>query len=123
MAQEVLDKAVCVSCGADVREGTTFCYACGKLVAKATEVKDKGDEPVRKPVEKIEENPAEPESDKSEKLANAAAERKKSRLGQRKPKKILWEEPGATSNKVFMLVCVLIAVVSAGLVFLMVFVK
>jgi len=123
MAEETLDKAVCGSCGADVREGTTFCYACGKPVAKATVVEDKINEPAVERVKTTDEKPADPETDKSEKLANAAAERKKSRIGQRKPKRVVWEEPGATSNRVFLLVCLLIAVIAGGLVFLMVFVK
>jgi len=123
MAEEPLDKAVCISCGADVREGTTFCYACGKPVAKVTEVEDKVDEPAVESIKTTEEKSAEPGADKSEKLANAAAERKKSRVGQRKPKKVVWEEPGAASNRIFLLVSVLIAVVAGGLVFLMVFVK
>ena len=62
-------------------------------------------------------------TEKSEKLASAAAERKKSRLGQRKPKQIIWEEPGASSNRIFMLLCVLIFVLAAGVVFLTVFIK
>ena len=123
MAEEPLDKAVCISCGADVREGTTFCYACGKPVTKATKVEDKVIEPAVEPLKTIEEKSADTETDKSEKLANAAAKRKKSRIGQRKPKKVVWEEPGAASNRIFLLVSVLIAVIAGGLVFLMVFVK
>src|SRR5438045_2846396 len=38
MAETIIDRAVCESCGADVRDGTTFCYNCGKSVnAEASE--------------------------------------------------------------------------------------
>ena len=33
MAEAVVEKEPCVKCGAEVREGTTFCYACGGRVA------------------------------------------------------------------------------------------
>ena len=127
MAEAVIEKAVCFSCGADVREGTAFCYACGKPVANGSGDLDIAEDTVTEPIavedEVAVEKPSEREIDRSEKLAAAAAERKKSRVGQRKPKKVIWEEPSATTNRVFVLICLLISVIAGALVFLMVFVK
>lgn len=128
MAEAVLEKAVCVSCGADVREGTHFCYNCGKpilngstatanTVSEEIEVEDSDLKSALDLTEKSDKD------EKTGKLAVAAANRKRSRVGQRKPKKVIWEEPSPTSNRIFVLVCVLIAVIAGGMVFLMVFVK
>ena len=120
MAETVLEKnAVCVECGSEVREGTQFCYACGKPVA--TETSDEAVVGAEETVAATENTDS--KAEKSEKLASAAAERKRSRSGQRKPKQVVWEEPGAASNRLFMLLCVLIFVLAAGVVFLTVFIK
>lgn len=127
MADSVVEKAVCLSCGADVREGTAFCYACGKPVltesSDANIVVGSIGEAETPEIENSDEKPVAAESERSDKLAAAAAERKKSRVGQRKPKKVIWEEPGAASNRIFLLVCILISVIAAAIVFLMVFVR
>ncbi len=128
MTETVLEKAVCVSCGVDVRDGTQFCYNCGKPVSNGVEptVKSVNDDSLTEEVVP-ESSPEEIETgekdEKTDKLAVAAAERKRSRVGQRKPKKVVWEEPSPASNRIFVLFCVLIAVIASALVFLMVFVK
>lgn len=122
MIETVPEKALCASCGVDVREGTQFCYNCGKPVTNGILEKVNNLEKVDVTNESISDKNQKP-SEKAEKLATAAAERKKSRIGQRKPKKVVWEEPSQLSNSLFVLFCLLIAVISAGLVFLMVFVK
>lgn len=125
MVEAVLEKVVCAACGVDVREGTQFCYSCGKPVsnglAPAAATLDE-EVLVDDPVSERSPETAD-DSEKADKLAVAAAERKKSRLGQRKPKKVVWEEPSPASNRIFILVSLLITVVAAALVFLMVFVK
>lgn len=111
--------AVCLECGADVRDGTQFCYACGKPV-----LKDATPDAVVEAEDPSEaKETIDSKTEKSEKLASAAAERKKSRIGQRKPKQVVWEEPGASSTRIYALLCVLIFVLSAGVVFLTVFIK
>lgn len=128
MAEAVLEKAICKSCGVDVREGTQFCYNCGKPVANTIgrvhlddtveeKINDKGSSSGDSVTVEI------VKDDKAERLAAAATERKRSRVGQRKPKRVVWEVPGQTSNRIFILVCVLIAVMAASIVFLMLFVK
>ena len=120
MAESVLEKnAVCVECGSEVREGTQFCYACGKPVA--TESSDEAVIEAEETVAATENNDS--MTERSEKLASAAARRKKSRSGQRKPKRVVWEEPGESANRLFMLLCLLIFVIAVGVVFLTVFIK
>ena len=33
MAENVIEKAACTSCGTEVREGSSFCYSCGEPVS------------------------------------------------------------------------------------------
>lgn len=125
MAEAILEKAVCFTCGADVREGTQFCYNCGKpitngLASTESDNFDKDQNKVDISEPRSERNE---KNDKADKLVAAASERKRSRVGQRKPKKVVWEEPGSMSNRIFVLVCVLIAVIAASIVFLMLFVR
>lgn len=120
MAEAVLEKAVCMSCGSDVRDGTYYCYACGKAVVtepdEPTVLEDSNNAPIADDL--VTSN-----ARKSGKLATAAAERKRSRVGQRKPKQVVWEEPGAASNRVFILFCLLIFIFAGIVVFLTVFLK
>jgi uncharacterized Zn finger protein (UPF0148 family) len=98
MAEAVAENDVCSKCGAEVREGTAFCYACGGRVtddrvpenketsngvdAKSQAALDdlaqklRGDDETRVP---------------DDKLAKAAEERKKARVTQRKSRDFVWE--------------------------------
>lgn len=82
MAEAVLEKEVCQNCGADIREGTTFCYSCG------TRVVDEG-KPEVEAVEQIEQPVAEETA--FEKRARSAEQRKRSRIRQRKVVEYEWE--------------------------------
>lgn len=125
MAEAILEKAVCFSCGADVREGTQFCYNCGKPITNGLALNES--DSFDTDLEKVDISELRSEKnekdDKADKLAAAASERKRSRVGQRKPKKVVWEEPEPMSNRIFVLVCILIAVIAALIVFLMLFVR
>ncbi len=125
MAEAVLEKAICASCGVDVREGTQFCYNCGKPVPNGLDSTAAPTDPSGNadPGPNVIVDDKNETNDKAEKLAAAATERKRSRVGQRKPKKVIWEEPSAASNRIFVLVCLLITVIAGALVFLMVFMK
>ncbi len=117
MAEAVLETEICMSCGVDVRDGTYYCYACGKPVV--TEPAMESDVP-----ELSETGPTKGlVNSKSDKLAIAAAERKRSRVGHRKPKPAVWEEPGTASNRVYVLISILIFIIAGGVVFLTVFMK
>jgi hypothetical protein len=42
MAENVIEKVACTSCGTEVREGSSFCYSCGEPVSgKPTKAKSK----------------------------------------------------------------------------------
>lgn len=129
MTEAITGKEVCSGCGAGVREGTTFCYACGtKIVhsdtspAVETLVETAVDEEMLEAT--VASEPlATTSNSKSEKIASAAAERKKSRLGKRKPKKIVWEEPDIRTNRVFVFFTVVIFAIAIFVVVFTVLIK
>src|SRR5690242_1227298 len=100
MQGTVAENEVCGKCGAEVREGTTYCYKCGGRVA--AEEPDATDTNGVTPVlpaeskaaldhlaEKLKAEPA--GKDPQEKLAKAAEDRKKARVTQRKGRDFVWE--------------------------------
>lgn len=143
MPEVVIEKAICESCGADVRENTFFCYNCGSRVAGDVE------EPLKKddgqPVESSEaqkEDSAhsngtsteaqaaledlakrfeiDPEEDG--RLAKAAAQRKKARIKSRKAE-YRWEPGGGPSEVVLLLIALVVTAITALVVFLTVYWK
>lgn len=124
MPETVVEKEVCGKCGAEVREGTAFCYACGGQVvpdevlqptngiAKPLDPKAKAalDDLAQKM--KGEEPPPVPES----KLAKAAEERKKARVTQRKDREFVWEPRG--DMPIALWIAVAVIVIAAALVVL-----
>ncbi len=80
--ETVTEKAPCAKCGADVREGTAFCYACGAAVAEPAV-----DLNITRPA-----NGSEPTAEESaeDKLSKAREERRKARVGQKKPVEYTW---------------------------------
>ena len=123
MAKAIIEKLECISCGADVRDGTQFCYACGKPVAHETVVNSEIDAGDLSTDSTAVAETIEIKTERTERLATAAAERRKLRTRQRKPKQLVWEEPGESSNRVFVLVCLLIFLFAALIVFFTVFNK
>ena len=112
MSEAILEKAVCVNCGEDVREGTSFCYNCGKKIAvDPVDTVEASTEPTR----------AENDIPVGEQLTRAAEQRRKARVGQRKPKEYVWE-PNEDSRFV-LLSTVVIAILALVVVLLMVFWK
>jgi len=128
MAEAILETQVCSKCGADVREGSSFCYACGTNVVVADSPGDsleRGRElelPSPKPESDLGDNgPGKTET--PNKLATAAAERRKSRSGRRKPKEVVWEEPDERSDRTFVLVTLLIFLATVTVVIFTVLIK
>jgi len=102
MAEAVAEKEVCGKCGAEVREGTAFCYACGSAVASKEDAaagpvevngaKTTVDAKSRAALDDLAEKlRADDAPEKGEKLARAADKRKKARIGQRKSRDFAWE--------------------------------
>ena len=94
---EVLEKEACAKCGAEIREGTAFCYACGARVAEDTSATTNGtstpvDEKTQAALHDLAEKMRSEEPAAEErKLAKAATERKKARVSQRKSRQFVWE--------------------------------
>jgi hypothetical protein len=136
MAETILEKTTCQSCGVDVREDTAFCYNCGKRVAPLTnEVPvaasgpnggaeeaaiEKPDSDLQMDLERMFGTGKIPSDDK---LAIAAAERKKARMSQRKPRKPVWVSADESSNLLYVLITLLITTIAAAIVFLTVYLK
>ncbi len=127
-------KKICANCGVVAREYTAFCYNCGTPVG----------EPVAAPEPVLYAEPeavsTEPEHDEEtksalddlaarlkideaneDKLAKAAAERKKARVIQRKSKEFVWEPREDSSGVLLVLATLAIAVLASVVVFLTVF--
>lgn len=89
MPETAVETAVCDICGAEVREGSVFCYNCGGSLAKAEVA-----EPIPPPAEPII-AVAEPATngvvtDPAKRQAERP-ERRKVRAANREPAEIVWE--------------------------------
>jgi hypothetical protein len=124
MAETATERPACVHCGVDVRDGTSFCYNCGKSV----------EIPISKPDEQLHvSNGSAPVSDEARvalddlerrfkaedvadenRLAQAAAERKRARVRSARRNEVVWDaaEPGVSvAFVVFTLIIVAITAV------------
>src|SRR5436309_11446136 len=124
MAETTLEKATCRSYGVEVREDTAFCYNCGKPVTtpsmESTAIvsgPNGSDDatPIEKPASNLQRDlermfRAE-ETPSPDKLAIAAAERKKARLSQRKPRQLVWISADETPNAVYVIITLLITAI------------
>ena len=115
--EAVSQKTDCTKCGAEVREGTAFCYACGAPVGDTSVEIATGPQ---KTVSTTGENGTSAASETSEdKLSKAREERKKARVGQRRPVEYTWE-PNEDSRLVLfaaILITAAVAAVVAAMVF------
>ena len=125
MAEAVVEKEVCLSCGVIRRENTQFCYNCGTPVEEAGFAAGQPDTPDGSPgsnvaadghLEGLHEKIRTSEEE-SEKLAKAAAERKKARVTQKRSKQYVWEADDGDTGRLVLLVAVLVAVIAGAIVF------
>lgn len=109
MPEAVAEKQICEKCGVDVRENTAFCYNCGMSVVAIT-----GDIPSTNGGDsEIDENTRAALDDLAEKfkideeeddrLAKAAAERRKARVSNRKIVRYEWQPSEEGPNFLFLL--------------------
>ena len=130
MAEAILEKEVCANCGVEVRPDTQFCYNCGKSVmaqssdgaAKVDSVSPEENESLAD-LEKALAASRPVLDDSKSKLETAAAERRRARVGHRKPLEIVWDRPGTDANRIYLLVVLLIFVFVVATVFVTVFWK
>lgn len=124
MVQAESEKAVCESCGVDVRENTTYCYNCGSHLAAHTDKLSEdgvvGLQTVIAPADTDQKTKAALDDlaerlrlgeDEDNKLAQAAAERRRARVGQRKSREFKWDADEGPSPALLLLVAMLISLV------------
>ena len=128
MAEAVLDKATCERCGADVRENTLFCYNCGNSFAEALKQtngavpNDMSDE-TKSALDDLAARFKIEEPESSDKLALAAAQRKKARVTPKRKKDEVWEGTEGRSGSVFLVISFLIFLMVVAVVFITVYWK
>ena len=120
---KVKTEAACPQCGAEKRPNTLFCGARlgdGPMTIGAVPEPDGREEPDENAqaalddlAERLKIEPVD-----EDKLAKAAAERKKARVASRQPKRFRWEQPGDGGSRLVILLAVLIFVVAAAVVML-----
>ena len=100
MAEAVVEKEPCVKCGAEVREGTTFCYACGGRVTPDRDEDPRTDTDInanaREALDDLarklnDDDAAVQKNDQGDRIAKAAAERKKARVSQKRGRDFVWQ--------------------------------
>lgn len=123
MPGTVVEKAVCDSCGVDVRKNTLFCYNCGSKVGSIetsiTETEDlnegKTDSGV-KAGDQSQHLKIEPPAEADKKRAMAAAERRKARISPGKRRQVVWEPAENAPDRTLLLVSFLIAIIAGSIV-------
>ena len=143
MAETTIEQATCDKCGADVRENTTFCYKCGSRVAAEPEAETEAtpvepqhitgesngsaepeiSDETRSALDDLAEKLKGDEAENADLLAQASAERKKKRSSLRKKREMVWQAADDGSNLIFILVTLFIVLITAAIVFLMVYWK
>ncbi|KXK03289.1 MAG: hypothetical protein UZ17_ACD001001096 [Acidobacteria bacterium OLB17] len=133
--EAVAEKPLCASCGAEVREGTSFCYACGKPVNAPPAIEEpvvalteaapipsetKADASLEAALESAESHSAlvqaAPSGDAANNRIRAARERQAARTAKRKVVRTEWAEPADASGIGLMIVAAVIFVISAVVV-------
>ncbi len=129
MVDAVVEKQVCDKCGVDVRENTAFCYNCGaSVVSSFGEIAGANgndaavDDKARSALDDL---AAKFKIDEEEdgRLAKAAAERRKARVGNRKSTRYQWQPADESPDLLFILLTVAIVGLAALAVALTVFWK
>jgi hypothetical protein len=131
MSETALEHVVCEHCGADVREGTSFCYNCGKAVAPEMppppapaangSVKTASDE-TKAAMDDLTERLKTSEVTDQNKLAKAARERKHARVRARR-NEVVWEASETGVNRIFIVLTLAIALLTLLVVLLAVYWK
>jgi predicted amidophosphoribosyltransferase len=117
MAEVIVDKAVCSSCGVDVREETVFCYNCGSRVAHDSTAAKNGaptnvGHDTRAALDDLAERLKQGEAEQGDRLAKAAEQRRKARVSRRKTHKIVWEPTGDSSQMFIVGFAVAVAIIA-----------
>jgi hypothetical protein len=128
MTEATIEKAACEKCGAEIRENTSFCYNCGDKYGETAEVTNGAEtaamsEETKSALDDLAERFKIDEDENSERLKQAAAERKKARVAPKRQKEYVWEEETTRSVGGLFAISILILLIVAGIVFVTVYWK
>lgn len=133
MPDAVIEKQTCAKCDVEIRENTTFCYNCGSpIVAEIVGWLSNSKEPVGNGVSATVEDETKAalddlakrfrvDEEDDDKLATAAAERRKARIRSRKSIQYVWEPVDDDSGRFFLLLAIGVAVIAAGITYFTVY--
>ena len=123
MSEAILEKATCSKCDAPVRENTVFCYNCGNPVAEgqteASVRENGGDADVDARTKAALDDMVERfrvDDPADDKIAKAAAERKRARISQRRPRGAVWEPRDESSSRLVLVLSIIITFLTAVIV-------
>jgi uncharacterized Zn finger protein (UPF0148 family) len=130
MQEATIEKPACGNCGVDVRENTLFCYNCGSRVVEDKSVESpltvetnglrSGNASKAQAALDDLANRLKNDELAGDKLAKAAAERRKARVRRRKSKEVVWEPNDDLSAGLILLLAVIITAITACIVFLVI---
>jgi len=118
MAGTIAEKTTCGNCGSDVRENTSFCYNCGKRYdveetqangSTPDEISDEAKTALEDLAAKLK-----VEETESERLALAAAERKKARIAPKKGREVVWEAVEPSTGRMLTISLIILVLVAAA---------
>ncbi len=124
MPKTAVQTAVCDICGAEVRDGSAFCYNCGGSLTKAAEpetipppadpIVARAESPSNGSATKVDEAPANRKADRSD--------RRKVRASNREPVEIVWE-PREGVSWAFVIASILFVIIALAVVIAAVYVR
>jgi hypothetical protein len=120
MPKTAVQTAVCDICGAEVRDGSVFCYNCGGTLTKAQEP-----DPIPPPAEPIlavTEPVSNGSATKTEEGPIKRSDRRKVRASNREPAEIVWE-PRQGISWTFVIASVLFVIIALAVVIAAVYVR
>ena len=147
MAESVVENLVCEACGSDLRDASAFCFNCGESILDESdefiesdssesdtanarldeEMSEawKGDDSVVAAEDSIAKTENDGENSVAErqiKLRTAASLRKRAKVLNRRPVRVVWEEP-ARPSRLFMVVSIGLTLFAATMLLLALYLK
>lgn len=121
MAEIVAESLICNACGADIRDGSLFCYSCGETTNVTSDGKL---EVTAAELEFPPENGSElrPAMAKPEKFRSAASLRKRAKVFNRQPVEYVWEKRTGPSS-LFVIAAVVLTIFTGILLLLALYLR
>lgn len=115
MTETTTKNAVCKHCGADVREGSIFCYNCGKSVTDAQAFNGRPADPEIKRLEKAADSAERQPIAAPGKKLRSAADLERKRAFNRQPVEVVWTPRNDGANS-FVVTGVILFVITVVLI-------